>query len=147
MAVCAVCPGACRSIEDEKSWRQLIVDIALLHIGKQKRQGSRIRAGIRDRQGVAQGYCVRAIQATWRQTAIGALEVHRSQGDLLQVVLAGHACRGFADFLNGGQQEPDQNCDDRDDDQQLDEGKPSTTNTTHHDKSLPKKKDRDQKTN
>jgi hypothetical protein len=40
--------------------------------------------------------------------------------DLLEVVGALHACGGLADLLHGGQQQPDQDRDNRDDDQQLD---------------------------
>jgi len=41
--------------------------------------------------------------------------------DLLEVVGALHAVGGFADLLDRGQQQPDQDGDDRDDDEQLDE--------------------------
>jgi hypothetical protein len=43
------------------------------------------------------------------------------QADLLEVVRGARPCRGFADLLNGGKQQPDQDRDDRDDHEQLDQ--------------------------
>src|SRR5271166_2990166 len=45
------------------------------------------------------------------------------QTDLLQVVGRLRAGRGFTHFLDGGNEQGDQNCDDGDDHQQLDQGK------------------------
>jgi len=43
------------------------------------------------------------------------------QPDLLEIVLALHAGGGFADLLDRGQQEPDEDRDDGDHDEQLDQ--------------------------
>src|SRR5262249_48505124 len=58
------------------------------------------------------------------------------QADLLEVVLALHACGGLADLLHGGQQQADQDGEDGDDDEQLDqrEGTPAAGRTVPHGK-------------
>jgi hypothetical protein len=43
------------------------------------------------------------------------------QRPLVEVVLAAHAGGGFADFLDGGEQQADQDGDDGDDDEQFDQ--------------------------
>ena len=54
-----------------------------------------------------------------------AVVVVRGQGDLVQVVRTADAVGGLADFLDGGQEQPDQDADDGDDDQQLDQREPT----------------------
>jgi hypothetical protein len=49
------------------------------------------------------------------------VEVVQRQPELLEVVGALGACRGPANLLHGGQQQPDQDRDDRDHDQQFDQ--------------------------
>ena len=49
------------------------------------------------------------------------------QANLLEIVLALHSRGRFADLLNGGQQEADQDRDDRDHHQQFDERERKTT--------------------
>jgi hypothetical protein len=48
------------------------------------------------------------------------------QADLLQVVDALRPAGGLAGRLHGGEQQADQDRDDRDDDEQLDQGKTAT---------------------
>jgi hypothetical protein len=52
------------------------------------------------------------------------------QADLLEMILTGHPGRGLANFLNGRQQKPDQNRDNRNDDQQLNQSKTLPTRQT-----------------
>ena len=59
----------------------------------------------------------------------GAGVILNGKTELLEVVLARHAGGGFAHFLDGGEQKPDQNGDDSNNDQQLDERKASSSAT------------------
>src|SRR5262249_53347087 len=59
------------------------------------------------------------------ERAIGVMVAVASQRQLFQVVLALHAVRGFANLLNGWQQQADQNGNDGDDHQQFDQGEAS----------------------
>jgi hypothetical protein len=52
-------------------------------------------------------------------------EVLNSDPDLLKIVHTGRAVRRFPYLLDGRQKEPDQNRDDRNDDQQLYQRKPT----------------------
>ena len=51
----------------------------------------------------------------------------QGQADLLQIVAALHAVRGFPDLLDGRQQQADQDGDDRDHHQQLNEREPAAS--------------------
>ena len=53
------------------------------------------------------------------------------QADLLQIVLALRASRGFAGLLDSRQQQRDQNCDDRDDYQQFDQSERFSSHCLH----------------
>src|SRR5262249_16676912 len=53
--------------------------------------------------------------------------VQKGDTDLFQVILAAGAIRGLAHFLDGGQQETDQDADNGNDHQQLDQRKPART--------------------
>src|SRR5262249_19447065 len=76
---------------------------------------------------------------TGRQRFLRVVVVVHGQADLLEVVGAAHAGGGLAHLLDGGDEEPDQNGDDRNHHQQLDQrertpagrlawhGKPSRT--------------------
>src|SRR5262245_51001658 len=67
------------------------------------------------------GHSRGAVHASRRQKAIGVLEVVDREPDLLEIVLALRAGGRLANFLNGRQQEADQDGDDGDYDQQLDQ--------------------------
>jgi hypothetical protein len=54
------------------------------------------------------------------------------QRELLEVVLALHACGRFADLLHGGQKEPDQDGNNRDHDEQLDQREPGFPTSIPH---------------
>jgi len=62
----------------------------------------------------------------------GAVIAVQGEAGLLEVVGALHARCGLAHFLDGGQQQADEDGDDRDDDEQLDEreGRPPTDRET-----------------
>ena len=62
-----------------------------------------------------------------RQAFLDVVAVVHRQANLLEVVLALRAGRGLADFLDGGQQQADEDGDDRDDHQQFDEREPGST--------------------
>ena len=62
-----------------------------------------------------------------RQRAIRAGIVVQGQGELMQIVLALRASRGFTHFLNGRKEKRDQQCDNRDHDEQFDQRKRRTT--------------------
>src|SRR5262249_11017635 len=55
------------------------------------------------------------------EVALGVVVGVDGDGQLVQVVLALDVGRGFADLLDGGEQQADQDRDDRDDDEQLDQ--------------------------
>src|SRR5262249_9058103 len=59
--------------------------------------------------------------AARRERAVGVVVVVKRQADLLEVVLALGAGGGFADFLDGGQEQADEHGDDGYDHQQLDQ--------------------------
>jgi len=59
----------------------------------------------------------------WGQiSVVGVGAVVECQAGLLEVVLATHACGGFADLLHGRQQQADEDGDDGNHDKQLDQG-------------------------
>src|SRR5439155_23309826 len=58
-----------------------------------------------------------------RELAEGVVMIVRRQANLLEVVLALHAVGGLAHLLHSRQQESDKDCDDRNHDQELDQGK------------------------
>ena len=64
-----------------------------------------------------------------REVAVGGVVVVEAEADLLEVVQALRPGGRLADLLDGGQQEPDEDRDDRDHHQQLDqrEGPPAPT--------------------
>jgi hypothetical protein len=57
-----------------------------------------------------------------REVVVGVVVIVQGEADLVEVVAALHAGRGFANLLHRGQQKPDQDADDGDDDEQLDQG-------------------------
>ena len=60
----------------------------------------------------------------WRDGAIVCVAARdRRERQLFDVVRTLHAGSGFADFLDRGEQQANQDCDDGDDDQQLDQRK------------------------
>ena len=61
-----------------------------------------------------------------RKEVVSVVERLAGKAELLDVIRALHAAGRFARGLNGGQEKPDQNADDRDNDQQLDQCKPKT---------------------
>src|SRR5438105_4792256 len=63
----------------------------------------------------------------------------KCQADLFQIVRALGAGRSLAHFLDGREQQADQNRDDRDDDQELDERKPASMTNRGHDSPSQKK--------
>ena len=125
-------------------------DIVLLHVGEQvDEHGMRLfvprqeRVGQR-RFGVAAGVPRDAVRAVFRQALSSGRQLAdrgfvsvQAQTDLLHVVAALDAGRGIADFLNGGQEQADENRDDRDDHQQLDQ-REARTGGTFHDRRLRK---------
>ena len=74
--------------------------------------GERVRAVLR-----------REIRVSRGETFVGVVIVLHCQPQVLEVVGALHAARRFTRSLDGGEKQPDQNTDDRDDDKQFDEGK------------------------
>src|SRR5262249_4642762 len=71
-----------------------------------------------------------------RQVLVGVVEVVKRQADLLQVVGARRPRGGFADLLDGGQQQADEHGDDGDDDQQLDQREALARRSDSHDTGL-----------
>ena len=59
--------------------------------------------------------------------------VVQCQTKLFDVVLTGRTTGGFTSLLDGGEQQSNKNCDDRDHNKQLDEGEPSAqTGSPNH---------------
>ena len=59
--------------------------------------------------------------------AVRVVEVKQGQAELLELVLSLDTVRGFAHLLHGRQQEANEDGDDRDDHQQFDQRKGSTS--------------------
>ena len=66
---------------------------------------------------------LRGVKGGRKGVVVRAGVVVAGQGDLLEVVGALHTSGGFADFLDGGQQEADEDGDDGDDHEQFDQRK------------------------
>ena len=69
----------------------------------------------------------RSISAERRELVVCRMVVVQANPNLLQVVLTLGPSGGFAHFLNGREQESDENRDDRDDDEQFDQRKAGRT--------------------
>jgi len=118
-----------------------LVDVILLNIRQQENRKWHIRSSglaISSRATHRVGHVWGANQAGWKRAGATVIVVQR-QTKLLQVVAAAHTGRGFTNLLHCRQQKPNENCDDRDHDQQLDERK-SKSITAHHEPIPPQEK-------
>ena len=70
---------------------------------------------------VAPGIWSKFVVHLVRQAFVRVLEVLNRETELFQVVRALHASSRFARRLDGRQEKPDQNADDRDDDEKFDQ--------------------------
>ncbi len=95
----------------------LVVQRLLFQIRQQEREHSMSRIG-RDT-----GFWERSGHRTRRELAARGFIAEEGQPDLLQIVRAGHAVGGFADFLHRGQEKANQDGDDGDNHEQFDQCK------------------------
>src|SRR5262249_16775977 len=65
-----------------------------------------------------------------RKLVVGVVVVVGGQPKLFEVVGGGHAVSGFADLLDGGQEQANQDSNDGDDDEQFNQGEASTLHGT-----------------
>ena len=66
-----------------------------------------------------------------RKEVVSVVERLTGKAELLDVIRALHAAGRFARSLDGGQKEPDQDTDNRDNDEQFDKGEPRTVRVLH----------------
>ena len=103
--------------------RNQVIKVGLLEVGQ---QGDKRAETTRTANGTVQ--VVIRVRFSGRNCVEGVVVVVDRNPQLLQIVAALRAAGGLASLLDGRQKQRHQNCDDGDDHQQFNEGKPSGAN-------------------